>query len=69
MSTDRIVIDRSVAEEFARKLGERAGSLKVGDPREPETQIGPLVNADALGRIAEHVADAVSKGARVAGRV
>jgi len=59
------VIDRSVAEEFARKLGERASSLKVGDPREPDTQIGPLVNEDALRRVTEHFADAVAKGAKV----
>jgi acyl-CoA reductase-like NAD-dependent aldehyde dehydrogenase len=65
MSTERIVIDRSVADEFAQKLGERASSLKVGDPREPDTQVGPLVNEDALKRVSEHVEDAVSKGARV----
>jgi vanillin dehydrogenase len=65
MSTERIVIDRSVADEFAQKLGERARSLKVGDPREPGTQIGPLVNEDALRRVTELVEDAVSKGATV----
>ena len=65
MSTQRIVIDRSVADEFAQKLGDRARSLKVGDPREPGTQIGPLVNEDALKRVTEHVEDAVSKGASV----
>jgi acyl-CoA reductase-like NAD-dependent aldehyde dehydrogenase len=65
MSTERIVIDRSVAEEFAHKLGKRASSLKVGDPREPDTQIGPLVNTDALNRVTEHVKDAVSKGAKM----
>jgi acyl-CoA reductase-like NAD-dependent aldehyde dehydrogenase len=65
MSTERIVIDRSVAEEFARQLGERASSLKVGDPRQQDTQIGPLVSQEALKRVTEHVEDAVSKGARV----
>jgi vanillin dehydrogenase len=65
MSTERIVIDRSVADEFAQMLGERAKSLKVGDPREPDTQIGPLVNENALNRVTGHVEDAVSKGARV----
>jgi benzaldehyde dehydrogenase (NAD) len=65
MSTERIVIDRSVADEFAQMLGERARSLKVGDPREPDTQIGPLVNEEALKRVTEHVQDAVAKGARV----
>jgi acyl-CoA reductase-like NAD-dependent aldehyde dehydrogenase len=65
MSTERIVIDRSVADEFAQMLGERAGALKVGDPREPDTQIGPVVNQDALKRVTEHVEDAVAKGATV----
>jgi acyl-CoA reductase-like NAD-dependent aldehyde dehydrogenase len=65
MSTERIVIDRSLAEEFTHKLGERAGALKVGDPREQDTQIGPLVNEDALKRVTEHFDDAVAKGAKV----
>jgi len=65
MSTERIVIDRAVADEFAQKLAERACSLKVGDPREPGTQIGPLVNEAALNRVTEHVEDAVAKGAKL----
>jgi benzaldehyde dehydrogenase (NAD) len=65
MSTERIVIDRSVAEEFVDNLRERANSLKVGDPREQDTQIGPLVNEAALERVTEHFEDAVAKGAKV----
>jgi vanillin dehydrogenase len=65
MSTERVVIDRAVADRFAQLLAERARSLRVGDPREPDTQIGPLVDDDALTRVSEHVEDAVSKGARV----
>jgi acyl-CoA reductase-like NAD-dependent aldehyde dehydrogenase len=65
MSTERIVIDRSVADEFAHKLAERASGLKMGDPHEPGTQIGPLVNQDALERVAEHFDDAVARGAKV----
>ena len=65
MSTERIVIDRSVADEFAQKLREQANSLKVGDPREQDTQIGPLVNEEALERMSEHFEDAVAKGAKV----
>jgi len=65
MSTERIVIDRSIAEDFAHKLGERAAALKVGDPRAEDTQIGPLVNEDALRRVTEHFDDAVAKGATV----
>jgi benzaldehyde dehydrogenase (NAD) len=65
MSTERIVIDRSVAEDFAERLAERASSLRVGDPREADTQIGPLVNEAAVERVAEHVEDAVSRGAKL----
>jgi vanillin dehydrogenase len=65
MSTERIVIDRTVADEFAHKLAERAGSLKVGDPHEQDTQIGPLVNADAVERVTGHVEDAVARGAKI----
>jgi benzaldehyde dehydrogenase (NAD) len=65
MSTERIVVDESIADDFAARLGERASGLKVGDPRDPETQIGPLVNGAALKRVSELVDDAVSKGAEV----
>jgi benzaldehyde dehydrogenase (NAD) len=65
MSTERIVADRTIAEDFATQLGDRAAMLKVGDPRQPDTQIGPLINAAALDRVGELVDDAVAKGARV----
>jgi acyl-CoA reductase-like NAD-dependent aldehyde dehydrogenase len=65
MSTERIVVDRSVVEPFTTKLGERAEALKVGDPRDPETQIGPLVSQAALERVSRLVDDATSNGARV----
>jgi benzaldehyde dehydrogenase (NAD) len=65
MSTERIVIDRSIAEDFAERLAGRASSLRMGDPREPDTEIGPLVNEAAVERIAEHVEDALSRGAKL----
>jgi vanillin dehydrogenase len=65
LSTERIIVDRKVAEEFTQKLRERASSLTVGDPRAPDTQIGPLVSEDALTRVSELVRDAVVKGAKV----
>ena len=65
MSTERIVVDRRVADEFAQKLAARASSLKTGDPRDPSTQIGPLINAGALDRVSELVQDAVDKGAEL----
>jgi acyl-CoA reductase-like NAD-dependent aldehyde dehydrogenase len=65
MSTERIVVDRSVAEPFAELLAARASALSVGDPRDPETQIGPLINEAALARVGELVEDARGRGARV----
>jgi vanillin dehydrogenase len=59
------VVDRSVAEPFAARLAERASALKVGDPRDPETQIGPLINAAAIERVSGLVDDARSQGAQV----
>ena len=65
MSTERVVVDRSVLDPFAEKLGERAAALKVGDPRDPDTQIGPMVSAESAQRVGEMVQDAVSHGAEV----
>ncbi|HET8755423.1 MAG TPA: aldehyde dehydrogenase family protein, partial [Solirubrobacteraceae bacterium] len=65
MSTERIVADRTVAGDFGARLAEKASALVVGDPRSPETQIGPLVNEGALRRVSELVDDARGKGADI----
>jgi benzaldehyde dehydrogenase (NAD) len=65
MATERIVVERPVADAFTKQLGERAAALTVGDPRDPETEIGPLVNRSALERVTALVDDAVQRGAQV----
>ena len=65
MSTERIVAERPVADALAQKLAERAQALPIGDPREPTTAIGPLVNQAAVERVSGLVSDAVQKGAAV----
>ncbi len=65
MSTERIIVERAIAEQFAELLANRARGLKVGDPREPDTHIGPLINDAAMTRVSELVEDARSKGAKV----
>jgi acyl-CoA reductase-like NAD-dependent aldehyde dehydrogenase len=65
MSTERIVVERPMAESFATKLAEKSASLKVGDPLEPDTQIGAMINQNAMNRIESLIADAAAKGARV----
>jgi acyl-CoA reductase-like NAD-dependent aldehyde dehydrogenase len=65
MSTERVVIDKSIADEFGEKLAAKAASLPYGDPRDQGTAIGPVINSAAVERIGELLEDAKSKGARV----
>lgn len=65
MATERVVVDRTVAEPLAQRLAERAKALPVGDPREASTAIGPLVNAASVKHVSELVSDARAAGARV----
>jgi benzaldehyde dehydrogenase (NAD) len=65
MSTERVVADRSVAGELAARLAERASALTVGDPRDGDTQIGPVVSTAAAHRITELIEDARAKGAEI----
>jgi acyl-CoA reductase-like NAD-dependent aldehyde dehydrogenase len=65
MSTERIVADRSVAGELGAKLAERASKLVVGDPRDQNTMIGPVINDAACRRIMELIEDARAKGAEL----
>ncbi|RZQ60950.1 aldehyde dehydrogenase family protein [Amycolatopsis suaedae] len=63
MSTDRVLVHRSLADEFTEKLAARAASLPHGDPADPGTVIGPLISADAARRVAKLVDEAVAAGA------
>ena len=63
---NRIYVQAGVYDAFAAKLQTAVEALKIGDGLEDGTQLGPLINADAIVKVQEHVADATSKGARVA---
>ena len=54
-----------VHDEFVAKLATAAEALKVGNGLEAGVQIGPLIDAKAIAKVEEHVADAVAKGATV----
>jgi succinate-semialdehyde dehydrogenase/glutarate-semialdehyde dehydrogenase len=62
---NRLLVQEKVYDAFAAKLTERVRSLQVGDGTEPGVTVGPLINAEALAKVEDHVADAVGKGARV----
>jgi succinate-semialdehyde dehydrogenase/glutarate-semialdehyde dehydrogenase len=65
IAANRIYAQRAVYEEFLRRLAEKAAGLKVGDGLEAGVRIGPLIDEGAVRKAAEHVADAVQRGARV----
>ncbi|MGD2168418.1 MAG: aldehyde dehydrogenase family protein [Gammaproteobacteria bacterium] len=65
MSTERVIVQRAVAEEFIDKFVANTKKLQVGDPRELGNCIGPIINDKQLGKIREQVDEAVAKGAKV----
>jgi len=65
MSTERVVVDRKVADEFAAKLGKKAESLPAGNPRGGNMVLGPLISAESAKRVEALVKEAVAKGAKL----
>jgi succinate-semialdehyde dehydrogenase/glutarate-semialdehyde dehydrogenase len=62
---NRIYVHESIRAAFTTRLAETVRALRMGDPLEEATQIGPLVDAAGLKKVREHVDDAVARGARV----
>src|SRR5262245_19320567 len=65
MSTERIVVDETIADQFVERFAAKAKSLSVGDPREGAAVLGSLVDRAAAERVTALVLDAVAKGARL----
>src|SRR5215510_10153794 len=66
MSTERIVVDERIADEFVARFAAKAKSLSVGDPREGKAVLGSLVDRGAADKVVSLVLDAVAKGAKLA---
>jgi succinate-semialdehyde dehydrogenase/glutarate-semialdehyde dehydrogenase len=64
-AANRFHVAQPVAAEFADRLAEKMGALKIGRGTEDGVEVGPLIDEDQLAKVAELVEDAVSKGARV----
>ncbi len=64
-AANRFLVHEDVAEEFARKLGERMGALTIGRGQDEGVDVGPLINAEAVESVGELVTDAVHDGATV----
>ena len=63
ISVQRVQIHRDVYDEVKRKLVEKVGALKGGDPRDPDTFIGPMISEDDARRVVEWMEEAEHKGA------
>ncbi|MDN3262567.1 aldehyde dehydrogenase family protein [Streptomyces sp. CSDS2] len=63
MAANRVLVDRSVQEEFTEKFVAKVRSLKAGDPRDPQTVIGPVINSAQAAAISGTVEQAIAEGA------
>jgi acyl-CoA reductase-like NAD-dependent aldehyde dehydrogenase len=65
MSTERVIVDEKVADQFGAKLAKRVAGLPVGDPRKGDFVLGSVVGRPTVERVQQLVRDAVGKGAKV----
>lgn len=65
MSTERIIVDEKIADEYVAKFAERATALPVGDPSKGACILGPVISNAAASRLKDLLDDAVSKGAKL----
>lgn len=65
ISVQRIYVHESVVEEFTEKLVEEVKKLKVGDPLDPDTDVGTMVDEQAAERVMQWIEEAVKLGAKV----
>ena len=66
IASKRFIVDQGVADAFEAELVAQVGALRVGDPMDAETDIGPLATAQIRDELADQVRRSVSAGARVA---
>jgi benzaldehyde dehydrogenase (NAD) len=66
MSTERIIVDNKIADEFVKKFGDKAKNLPVGDPRKPEPVVlGSVIGMNTVNFCNELIDDALAKGAKL----
>ncbi len=65
ISVQRILVHEDVAEQFKQRLGERVAGLKVGDPLDSDTDVGPLITPDDRDRVKEWIDEALASGAEL----
>ncbi len=64
-AAERLLVHRDIHDEFVERLVERARALRLGDPFDPATDLGPLCTPEVLARTRAHLDDAVARGASI----
>ncbi|WP_295878500.1 NAD-dependent succinate-semialdehyde dehydrogenase [uncultured Bartonella sp.] len=62
---NRLLVQEGVYDAFTKKLEQAVKALKIGDGLKPGTDIGPMIEENALEKVEEHIADAVKKGGKL----
>jgi acyl-CoA reductase-like NAD-dependent aldehyde dehydrogenase len=65
MNTRKVLVHRSLYESFLERFTARAQALQAGDPSNPDTKLGPLINEQAVAKVRHGIEQAVARGARV----
>ncbi len=65
MSTERVIVQSSIAQAFTEKLVKKAKSMRVGDPADPQTHLGPIIHQGQLNEIHAQVKEAIAAGAEL----
>jgi succinate-semialdehyde dehydrogenase/glutarate-semialdehyde dehydrogenase len=65
IAAKRFIVDSAVAEEFVARFAEGVAALSMGDPMDPETQVGPMARGDLRDALAAQVSASIAAGAAV----
>jgi vanillin dehydrogenase len=65
MANSRIVVEAPIYDEFCRRFVEKVRAVRAGDPNDPQTAVGPLIDPKQCAFVRGHVDDALAKGARL----
>lgn len=65
VSANRIFVQRGIKDEFARRLADKMGQMKVGNGMDSGVSVGPLIDQATFEKVQSHVEDATARGAKV----
>ena len=64
-SSKRFIVQNSIKDAFVEKLAQRLNAMKLGDPLDPQTQVGPVINEKAAKNIISQIEYAIAQGAKL----